>query len=252
VCVGYASLAIESSLRFETERVGRTRSVAFQNQILGFVGHDLHGPLGSIAIGTELLGMDVKNDPAAMTVLKRINTSTLRMRRMVDQLLDLTRARLGGGIPIARSKTRLRPVISSVIDELARTHSTARFEVVGQDVTGMWDPDRLCQVVANLLNNALQYGLEGAPIIIELGASSSAATLTVHNTVRDTPIAPEVLATLFEPDRRSVNDIRHITSGLGLGLYLVSEIVRAHEGSITAVSEQSRTSIRIVLPVQAS
>jgi signal transduction histidine kinase len=240
-CVGYASLAIESALRSE-------RTAHFQKQVLGIVGHDLRAPLGAISVGTELLEMDVENNPAAMTVVKRIDTSVVRMRRMIDQLLDLTRARLGDGIPVARSTTRLLPIIRSVVDELARTHATAKLEVVGEDITGSWDPDRLGQVVANLTTNALQYGLEGGPIVIELATAEGSVTITVHNTIRETPISPEALARLFEPDRRGAHDVRHNTSGLGLGLYLVSEIVRAHGGSISAVSAESRTSVRVVLP----
>jgi phosphoserine phosphatase RsbU/P len=248
-CIEYASLAVESAVRFEADRLGRARTAHFQQQMLGIVGHDLRAPLGAILIGTELLETDVSKDPAAVSVVKRIGTSALRMRRMVDQLLDMTRARLGDGIPVERSKTQLRPIISSVLEELAMTHANAKFELVaGVDVTGLWDPDRLGQAMSNLLSNALQYGRDGAPIVIELGTIEGAATITVHNTVRDQPIPPESLATLFEPYRRGADDVRHNTSGLGLGLYIVYEIVRAHGGSITASSETSRTSFRVVLP----
>ncbi len=243
-CVEYASLALESALSLEA----RGRAAHFQKQLLGMVGHDLRAPLGSIVVGTELLEMDVKDNPDALSVVKRIEASAIRMRRMIDQLLDLTRARLGDGIPVARSKSPLFPIIQPVIAELAMTHRTAKLELLGADITGIWDPDRLAQAVSNLLVNALQYGREGTPIVVELATVDGAATITVHNTVRDEPIPPEALSKLFQPDRRGVHDIRYGTSGLGLGLYLVSEIVRAHGGSISAVSEGSRTSFRVVLP----
>ena len=248
-CVEYASLVVESAVRFEAERLGRARTDDFQQQMLGIVGHDLRAPLGAILIGTELLEQDVEHDPAVASVVKRIETSARRMHRMVDQLLDMTRTRLGDGIPLARSKTQLLPLITSLIDELAMTHPAAEFELVaGAEVSGMWDSDRLAQAISNLLGNALQYGLEGAPIIVELGTIEGAATISVHNTVRDAPIPRESLATMFEPYRRGVHDIRHNTSGLGLGLYIVYEIIRAHGGSITASSDQSRTSFYVVLP----
>jgi signal transduction histidine kinase len=252
-CVEYASLAVESAMRFEAERLGRARTAHFQQQMLGIVGHDLRAPLGAILIGIELLETDVKQIPAASSVVKRIGSSAIRMRRMVDQLLDMTRARLGHGIPVARTKTQLLPIVASLIEELAMTHTAAKFELVANtDVTGIWDPDRLGQAISNLLSNALQYGLEGAPIVIELGTVEGAATITVHNTVRREPIPPEALAMLFEPYRRGMDDIRHNTTGLGLGLYIVYEIVRAHGGSITATSESSRTSFRVVLPAATS
>jgi signal transduction histidine kinase len=247
-CIEYASLAVESATRFESERTGRERTAHFQQQMLGIVGHDLRAPLGAILIGTELLEADTKDDPAAASVVKRIISSANRMRRMVDQLLDMTRARLGEGIPVARCKTQLLPLITSVMDELAMANTTSRFELVAnEDVVGLWDPDRLGEAVSNLMSNAVQYGLHGAPIVVGLTGTEVAATITVHNAIRAEPISPAALATLFDPYRRG-QDLENNASGLGLGLYLVHEIVRAHRGTITAESVASGTTFRIVLP----
>lgn len=245
-CVEYASLAVDRAECFETERVSRARVVQFQEQVIGIVGHDLRGPLGAIMIGTELLE---RKDPAVMSVVKRIGASAARMSRMVDQLLDMTSARLGQGIAVVRTKSHLSPIITGVIDELAVTYSTAKFQMVaGPDVSGVWDRDRLGQVMVNLLSNAVHYGLDGAPIIIEVGSVDGATTIAVHNSVRNEAITPAALETLFEPYRRGARDARHNASGLGVGLYIVYEIVHAHGGSITVASDESRTSFRIVLP----
>lgn len=254
-CIEYAALAVESAMRFDAERSAeravnaeRERTAQFQQEMLGIVGHDLRGPLGAILIGTEMLAAERKNDPADAYVVKRIESCVRRMTRMVDQLLDMTRARLGGGIAVARQRTPLLPLIKSVMEELSLAHTGTPFELVTvAEVVGLWDPDRLGQVVSNLLSNAVQYGLAGAPIIVGVTRAEGAATITVHNQLRGKPIPPETLATLFEPYRRG-GDHGQNTTGLGLGLYIVHEIVRAHGGTMDAVSSQSGTTFRVALP----
>lgn len=251
-CIDYAGLAVENALRFAAETAERERTAQFQQQMLGIVGHDLRNPLSAIVTGTELLGMQTRADPAAASVLKRIAASAHRMTRMVEQLLDVTHARLGGGIPVVRRETPLVPLIQSVIDELSLAFVKTRFELVAPvDITGQWDSDRLGQVVGNLMSNAVHYGLEGAPIVVGVTSAEGSAVITVHNAIRDKPIRPEVLATLFDPYRRG-HETRSNSSGLGLGLYIVHEIVRAHGGTIDVESSPSGTTFRVVLPVQAT
>jgi signal transduction histidine kinase/CheY-like chemotaxis protein len=226
----------------------RERTAQFQQQMLGIVGHDLRNPLSAIVTGSELLEIHTRANPAAASVVKRITSSANRMARMVDQLLDVTRARLGGGIPVVRRETRLVPLIQSVIDELSLAYVKTRFELVApSDVIGLWDPDRLGQVVSNVMSNAAQYGLPGAPIVVGVTSSEVAAAITVHNAIRDKPIGPEALAKLFDPYRRG-QDTGQNATGLGLGLYIVHEIVRAHAGTMEVESSQSGTTFRVVLP----
>jgi signal transduction histidine kinase/CheY-like chemotaxis protein len=253
-CIEYASLAVESALRLDAERAAeravnaeRERTAQFQQEMLGIVGHDLRGPLGAILIGTEMLAAS-KTDPADAYVVKRIESCARRMTRMVDQLLDMTRARLGAGIPVLRQRTQLLPLIKSVMEELSLAHPGTRFELVTvTEVAGLWDPDRLGQVVSNLMGNAVHYGLAGAPIIVGVARSEGAVTITVHNQLRGEPIPPEALARLFEPYRRGADDGQNAT-GLGLGLYIVHEIVRAHGGTMDVESSQAGTTFRVVLP----
>jgi signal transduction histidine kinase len=247
-CIEYAGLAVENAARFAAETAERERTAQFQQQMIAIVGHDLRNPLSAIVTGTELLAMQTRNNPVAASVLKRVSASTDRMIRMVDQLLDVTRAQLGGGIPVVRRETRLVPLIQSVIDELSLAYVKARFELVAPlDVVGEWDPDRLAQVVSNVVSNAVQYGREGAPIVIAVSRTELAAVVTVHNAIRDQPIRAEALATLFTPYRRG-HDTGSNATGLGLGLYIVHEIVRAHAGTIEVESSPSGTTVRVVLP----
>jgi signal transduction histidine kinase len=149
---------------------------------------------------------------------------------------------------VDRREVRLVPLIQSVIDELSLAYAKTRFELVApSDVIGLWDPDRLGQVVSNVMSNAVQYGLEGAPIIVGVTSSPAAAAITVHNAIRDKPIGPEALARLFDPYRRGP-DTGHNATGLGLGLYIVHEIVRAHSGTMDVESSPSGTTFRVVLP----
>jgi len=111
----------------------------------------------------------------------------------------------------------------------------------------MWDPDRIAQVVSNLLSNAIQYGRPDAPIKVELAAVPSSVTLSITNQIRDMAIPSEELATLFEPYRRGPQGGQQ-TRGLGLGLYIVRELVRAHGGTIEATSTEAGTTFSIRMP----
>lgn len=245
--VGDLTTIEDISARREVE-AERERIANFQDQMIGIVGHDLRNPLGALVIGIETLEIRTVELPAVASVIRRMKSSTVRMNRIVEQLLDVTRARLGSGIPIAPSEAGLTPMIQGVVDELALSHPASRFQVITTtDIHGVWDIDRLSQVVSNLASNAVQYGRPGEPIVIEVSATADHATLSVTNTVRDRPIDPERLGAIFQPYQRGRESQTH-ASGLGLGLYIVSEIVRAHHGTISATSMGMQTVFRVVLP----
>lgn len=249
--VEYASLAVESALRVGAERAAlqaeREAAAQFHQEMLGIVGHDLRAPLGAILLSTEILATGSSGDPSAAAAVTRIVSFTKRMARMVDQLLALTSSRLGGGIALARSPTRLLPVIKSVIEDLRLTHRGCRFELDAVEIRGPWDADRLGQVVFNVLSNAVHFGLEGGAITVCTRQAEDTATITVHNEIREQPITPQALASLFEPYHRGW-DRDHTGTGLGLGLYITREIVRAHGGTIVVESSPSGTTCHIVLP----
>lgn len=236
-CIEFAGIAAETA---EAIRAERERTSQFQQEMLGIVGHDLKGPLGAIIIGTEILELESK-DAVGAPVVARIGSFTRRMIRMVDQLLDLTHARLGGGIPLARRSMRLLPLVRSALEASLLAHPNHRFDLVeSADVTGVWDGDRLAQVTSYLLSNAAHYGLEGAPIMVDVRQGVGVASMTIHNELRaGAPIPADLLGTLFEPRRRE---------GVGLDLYLVREIVRAHGGTITVESSRAGTTFQLTLP----
>jgi len=226
----------------------RERVALFQERMLGIVGHDLRSPLSAMNTGFELLDQHAIEVPALARILPRLHTSSRRMTRIINLLLDVTRARLGGGIPIQRRRVDLGELVRSIVDEQGLAYPSTAFELSANGpVEGIWDPDRLEQVIANLLGNAAQYGRPGSPVTLAVSATASTATITVHNTIRTEPIATDLLETLFDPFRRGREQAAH-ARGLGLGLYIVSEIVRAHGGTITATSAASGTDFVVVLP----
>ena len=159
--------------------------------MLGIVGHDLRGPVDAILIGTEMLVARQKDDPSLGDVVTRIVSFANRMTRMVDQLVDLTRVQLGGGIALARCKTRLAPLIESVVEELATRYPKNRFSVAGDaELKGVWDPDRLRQVASSVVMNAAQHGLEDGAIDIVMTQDHRLTTIAVHNDVRGEPFRP--------------------------------------------------------------
>ncbi|HMG57428.1 MAG TPA: ATP-binding protein, partial [Kofleriaceae bacterium] len=241
-CLEHTGLALEAAIRSEAERA----TTRFHEEMLGIVGHDLRNPLAAMVAGIELLRARV-SDPASARVLGRLDNSARRMTTIVDQLLDVTRARLGAGIPVERRELRLQPMIANLLDELRLAYPTAAFELRGDDVEGKWDGGRLGQVVSNLASNAAQYGAAGGPVVVELARAGGDAIVAISNPIRGAPIPPDTLETLFDPFQRGRSG-EH-PGGLGLGLYIVREIVRAHGGTIEAVSSDAGTTFRVALPI---
>jgi signal transduction histidine kinase len=214
--------------------------------MLGIVGHDLRNPLAAMAVGIDLLRMRI-TDPDSERVLGRLENSARRMTTIVDQLLDVTRARLGAGIPVEPRALRLRPLIAGVLDELRLVYRTTAFELSGDDIEGVWDGDRLGQVVSNLASNAAQYGKAGGPIVVDLACTGGVATIAISNPIRNAPIPRDALDAMFDPFQRGYSG-EH-PGGLGLGLYIVREIVRAHGGTIDVTSSAAGTRFCVALPM---
>ncbi len=233
----------EREIAAERDRVAR-----FQEQMLAIVGHDLRSPLASVLMGVDAVDAYAPGIAKVLSVTARMRRAGERMHGIIEQLLDVTRARLGEGIPVTLKEVALTPVVRAVLDELSFANPAVTFQLIGdKDVQGVWDAGRLAQVVSNLASNAMHYGKRDAPIVVEVATANDLATVTVTNSVREQPIDAAKLATLFDPYQRG-NDGKHNAQGLGLGLYIVSEIVRAHHGRISAMSTRAGTVFRIELP----
>jgi sigma-B regulation protein RsbU (phosphoserine phosphatase) len=223
-------------------------TAGFREQFVGIVGHDLRNPLSAISTAAQLLLRHGLSDRQARTATRVAQTAE-RMTRMIADLLDFTRSRLGGGFPIETRRMNLRELCETVIEELelAYPERTIEFDARG-DAWGNWDPDRMAQVVSNLAGNALQHSPESSTVRVELRDEGDRVVLQTSNA--GPPIPPEVLPHLFEAGRRGPPGRGHKeSSGLGLGLYIVRQIVLAHGGDISARSSATEgTTFTVWLP----
>jgi PAS domain S-box-containing protein len=229
--------------------VGELQETLRHNELFtGVLAHDLRTPLSAIMTAAQLLLMrhEGQSGPEGKP-LSSILRSGQRMTAMIDQLLDFTRARSGGGIAIKPHMANLDALCLQAIGEVELAHPewTLQFQAEG-DPRGQWDGDRLLQVVSNLLANAGQHGIAEAGTRVRLdGTQRDQLTLTVHNR----GAVPEaVLPHIFEPFRSTGHERRQ-PRGLGLGLFIVHEIVKAHGGSVdVSSSEEDGTSFVVRLP----
>jgi PAS domain S-box-containing protein len=225
----------------------KARIQEFQERFLAILGHDLRNPLASIDMGAGLL-LQRASDPANARIIKRMRSSSLRMSRMIEQILDLTRTRLAGGLELRRQPMELLEAITRIVDELRAAHPSRLVELRGSVLQGRWDRDRLEQVFSNIIGNALIYGDRSRPVTITATAQGRLARVEVHND--GPPIPAEILPLIFNPFRRGERDSRTPnTEGLGLGLYISNEVVLAHGGSIEVRSSTTEgTTFWVNLP----
>jgi PAS domain S-box-containing protein len=215
-----------------------TRRSQYEQRLIGIVSHDLRNPFNAIGLGTEMLQRH-QLDPGAQRIVARISRAAERATRLIKDLLDFARARIGSTIPVNPQPTNLREIIEQVVDEI-QAGAPGRVIRVGHagDETGSWDADRLAQVIANLVGNALQHGAPGAPIWVESRISGADTVLTVAN--EGPGIPADEISKLFEPYQRGSNTSAGAGS-MGLGLYIAREVISAHGGSIEVESSPHAT-----------
>jgi signal transduction histidine kinase len=234
------------------EHAAREKSrerAAFRERFMGILGHDLRSPLQAINLATAIVLKHHDTTDAIALLARRIAGSADRMGRMIADLLDLTRARQGGGIPIELKQADLGAIVQQAIDEVAVAHPDRTIDLDAQgEASGAWDPDRMAQVMANLVSNALDYSPVGTPVRVVLRAEAGYVSVAVNN--RGSTIAPEVMARLFEPFVQGAQEGRVAQGqGLGLGLFIVRQIVEAHGGSIgVASTKEEGTTFTVRLP----
>lgn len=222
-----------------------TETLRLNELFTAVLGHDLRNPLSAILNSANLLERISKDDVVKQSATRMVSSGK-RMSRMIDDMLDLTRARLGGGIPLRLQETEFAVLVQRVIQEHQVAFPAGRFETrLAGDLTGSWDADRLAQMTSNLIGNALEHGESKDPIEVILnGTRPDRVTLTVSNA----GVIPEdVLPHLFDPFRGGQRQLGR-REGLGLGLYIVQQIVLAHGGRVDVKTDARHTSFLVELP----
>lgn len=226
-----------------TERVDQSRLM-----FLAILSHDLRNPLSCIRMAALFVSRAGNENPKAAYALSQIDTNAETIRRLIDDLIEFASSGLGSTMPLTLGPVDLEPLCREVVDACHTAHPGCklRFHADG-DLSGEWDAARLRQVLSNLIGNALQHGSEAGPIDLSAVSAGSEVVLSVRN--EGAPIPPELLATIFDPL------VRHATpnsaaprapGSIGLGLYIVREIVVAHGGTVEVASAAAEGTTFIV------
>ena len=212
--------------------------------MMAVLTHDLRTPLASIMLCADKLALDLPDDSPVQRTLGHLESSAQRMARMVEQLLDFSRIRTGG-LRLHSTECDLAELAAASVSEIARAHPLARIDLqIEGDTRLQGDPDRLAQVLSNLIGNAVLHG-GGGPVQVRVEAPGHGPVrLRVSNPGQ---IPEELLPRLFEPFKASFHDSR----GLGLGLFIASEFGRAHGGTLVARNEDGQVVFDITLDRQS-
>lgn len=234
------------ALRASRDELDETRETArLREQFLAVLGHDLRNPLAALRAGTNILGRgDLDEDQRELVDAMRQTTE--RMAQLVENLLDLARGRLAGGIRIdPASDIPLDRTLGAVLDEIARAHPDRRIETdLRLDPAPAVDPLRFAQMFQNLLGNAVVHGAPDLPIRVSAASRPGLFELSVSN--GGAPIPAEAQQRLFQPYFRQASAPH---GGLGLGLYIASQIARAHGGALSVQSTEAETRFTFSMPL---
>ena len=251
---GPAPLPDGKLLRLPTEDSSLV-AATLPERLLAIVGHELRSPLSAITMAATTMGERGQlgdRDRNNLTVIQR---NAGRMAHLIQQLVDFTRMRMEGGYVLEREEADLAEIGRDLVAEFELSHRDRVFQLGCQGVAvGRWDRLRLGEVLSNLLSNAVQYGEAGRPVSVRIDGTGEPVELAVHN--HGAPIPPESLSFIFDPFRRATRDRRDPAAersspsgNLGLGLYIIREIITAHGGTIDVTSTAANgTTFAVHLP----
>ena len=221
--------------RLARELAERTETLRLNELFVAILGHDLRGPLSAITM-SAMVAERKAADEASRRSATRILASSRHMGRMIGDLLDLTRTRLGGGMPLGVDTIDVAAAVGQAVEEACAGDPEARIEFAARgEATAVADPDRVRQLVGNLLGNALAHGDRTVPVRVAVESAGAAEPIRI-TVANGGAIPADALPHLFDPFRGRA-DRTGRGSGLGLGLYIVRQIARAHGGEVTARSD---------------
>lgn len=241
--------AIQRAQATEAALTEERRRSQLREQFIAVMGHDLRNPLASISAGTNLLrrpNMEEKRDE----ILDMMSQSVTRMAGLIDNVMDVARARLGGGLTIDTGKrVQLAPALNQVVEELRSSNPNRTIETdftIPDPIP--CDPQRIAQLLSNLLGNAITHGARDQPIVVRAASDGAAFELSVTN--GGPPLPPAERERLFLPFAQGAPSPNQ--PGLGLGLYIASEIAKAHGGMLDVVSNDAETCFTFRMPLDAA
>jgi signal transduction histidine kinase len=245
--IAYHLDAGEQVASSEASLLDERKSSELREQFIAVLGHDLRNPLTAILSGAELLEREPLSE-RGKHLSRLIQASAERISSMIGNLLDFARGRLGGGVPIVRKPEALGPVLEQVVAEF-RASRPGRMIAADFSLTGSVDCDggRIGQLFSNLLANALTYGSFDVPVRVRAAIADGVFELSVANAGNPIPRAAQ--ERLFQPFFRAAAQTGE--DGLGLGLYIASEIAKAHGGALSVDSSIEETRFTFRMPVRA-
>jgi sigma-B regulation protein RsbU (phosphoserine phosphatase) len=242
----YERSLLEARIKAETETQAEREAAMVREQFIAVLGHDLRNPLAAIAAGNRMLLQAEQLSDRDRGVIADMDASVSRASSLIDDVLDLARGTLGGGLVVERNADApLTPVLEQVVAEIrviAPNHRVESDIAIGEPV--YCDRGRLAQLASNLLSNAVTHGSSGQPIRLEARTQDDLLILSVIN--GGDPIPEGVRPQLFQPFFRG--EVRPSRNGLGLGLFIASEIAKAHDGSLEVSSNADETRFAFTMP----
>lgn len=239
-------LETDRSLRAtRSDLLSERETAELREQFIAVLGHDLRTPLSAILTGAELL-KHRSTDPATGKIVERMRSSAMRMAGLVDNVVDFTRGRMGSGLALELCRSAdVHLMLDQVVDELRGVYPDRVIRSdIARDIALRSDPQRLAQLLSNLLKNALLHGDSGEPIHVDARIDGASFVLAVSNAGPD--LSQAVIDQLFKPYWRATS--RAGDEGLGLGLYIVDQIARGHDGAIGVTSTDGRITFTFSMP----
>lgn len=243
--IGY-HLDMDDRLRVSEDKLAsEIETGELREQFIAVLGHDLRNPLAAVQAGVSMLSKTPDVDRSRL-ILGQMQGSILRMSGMIDNILDFARGRLGGGIPLDRRPVDIAALIRQVVQELASAHPDRKIVLTGCTLPSPaeCDPRRISQMLSNLLGNALTHGVSDEPIVVDCDRWNGNLEISVAN--RGERISAAAREKLFHPFFRTATGGDR--EGLGLGLYIASQIAEAHGGKISLSSNDDETRFEVTIP----
>jgi signal transduction histidine kinase len=230
------ALIVAAAVMSMRDAADKARAVQFQRRVLGMVGHDLRNPLSVVTLSADQLARSAALSDRSKAGVNRIVAAANRMDRLIRDLLDCSRIELGIALPLEIRKGDADKSCLRIVEDFRTIYPTREIQYQGGDVSEVdWDPDRIEQVLENLVGNALKYSPERTPV--RLGWTRSESEILIEVANDGAPIPRALLPHVFEPFQRGVHgDRASARNGVGLGLYIVRQIVKQHGGSIDVQS----------------